>query len=63
MIEMYKGICIEIIICFEHYANTFGNFIFNICDIDVILSSIITPMYFISLVTVNIEPPITRVEE
>ena len=30
MLEIYKGISLEIIFCFEHYANTFRNFIFNI---------------------------------
>ena len=60
MIQIFNAISLEISFALN-YANTFRNFI---CEIHVILSSIIiTPSYLISLVTVNMEPPITKFEE
>ena len=64
MVQVNEGISLEIMSCFEHYANTLRNLILDICDMW-------NPCYFIinnntnvlSLsVAVNIESPIYKSE-
>ena len=45
MVQVNEGISLEIMSCFEHYADTFRNLNFDICGIHVILSLIITARY------------------
>ena len=65
MIQIHEGVSLEIFFCVNimaiHSETLYLTYV--ICGIHVILLSTITPMYLISPVTVNIEPPTTKFKE